>query len=329
MRAATMHAIVFDQSIRIESGYPRPELRARESIVRVILAGICGTDLEILRGYMDFRGVPGHEFVGCVEQSGRADLVGRRVVGEINAGCSRCAACVGGMARHCPNRTVLGISGRDGAFADYLSLPDSNLLIVPDSVGDEAAVFVEPLAAAFEILEQFPQARAERILVLGDGRLAAAVALVLASEGARVEIAGHHRDKIERIAATDLNRNRRVSIADTTAAAKARKYRIVVDCTGNPSGLRDAIEMVEPRGTIVLKSTASAAEALNLAPIVINEICVIGSRCGRFAPALDALASGRIDPRPLIDTTYPLGDAAAAFAFAAKPSTMKVLLRPN
>ena len=314
-----MRTLVFDRKLEFRGDYPDPVASAGESIVRVSIAGICGTDLEIARGYMQYRGVPGHEFAGRVVESQNPSLRRKRVVGEINAGCGRCAACSAGLARHCPNRTVLGILGRDGAFAEYLRLPDINLIPIPDSITDDVAVFVEPLAAAYEIFEQTHLARNQTILVLGDGRLGALVALVLKGEKYLPIIAGHHREKLERLAELGLETAEESSLRN--------KFDVVIDCGGSASGFRRAVELVRPRGRIILKSTAAAAAELNLAPIVVNEITVIGSRCGRFQPALDALAAGKIDPRPLIDGTFALDDGIAAFEAAKQPLNFKILLR--
>ncbi len=268
---------------------------------------------------MQYRGVPGHEFAGRVVESQNPSLRGKRVVGEINVGCGRCPMCDSGLARHCPTRTVLGILGRDGAFAELLRLPDLNLIPIPDSISDEAAVFVEPLAAAYEIFEQVHLARNQTIVVIGDGRLGALVALALKSEQYQPLVAGHHREKLARLAELGLNTVDEASLLD--------KFEVVIDCSGSESGFRRAVELVRPRGKIILKSTAAAAAEINLAPIVVNEISVIGSRCGRFQPALDALAAGRIDPRPLIDGTFALDDGLAAFEAAKNPLNFKVLLR--
>lgn len=317
--AVSMQALVFDQQLNYRRDYPDLAPRAGESMVRVSLAGICGTDLELSRGYMAFRGVPGHEFVGRVVETSNPELRGKRVVGEINAGCGRCVACVGGLARHCPNRTVLGILGRDGAFAEFLTLPDENILPVPDSIPDEAAVFTEPLAAAFEIFEQVHLGRNQSILVLGDGRLGAMLALALKSQSYEPLVLGHHPEKLARLSALGMR---------TTEDAPDAKLDVVIDCTGKGDGFRKALEMVAPRGTIILKSTAAAGAELNLAPVVINEVTVLGSRCGRFAPALEALAANRIDPRSLIDGCFSLNDGLAALAAAENPSNFKILLKP-
>ncbi|MGD0288271.1 MAG: alcohol dehydrogenase catalytic domain-containing protein [Candidatus Binataceae bacterium] len=315
-----MRALVFDGKLHLRTDYPDPVPAPGESIVKISLAGVCGTDLEITRGYMEYRGVPGHEFVGRVVQSEIASLAGKRVVGEINASCRTCNSCIDGMGRHCPTRTVLGILGRDGAFAEYLRLPNANLFSLPDSVTDEAAVFTEPFAAACEIFDQTHLKRTDRIAVLGDGRLGALVALALRGENFAPVVAGHHPEKLKRLAALGLQ----TQSADELAPG----YDAVVDCTGQSAGFSSAIALVRPRGTVILKSTAAAGAAMNLAPVVINEITIIGSRCGRFGPAIDALAARKFDPRPLIDATYSLDDGVAAFTAAADKSKFKIVIRP-
>jgi threonine dehydrogenase-like Zn-dependent dehydrogenase len=315
-----MRALVFDGSLQLRTDYPDPVPAPGESIVKVILAGICGTDLELTRGYMEYRGVPGHEFVGRIVQSESPALAGHRVIGEINAACGKCDRCIDGMGRHCATRTVLGILGRDGAFAEYLRLPNANLFPLPDSIPDEAAVFTEPLAAAFEIFDQVPLRRTDRLAVLGDGRLGAIVALTLRAKQFAPVVAGHHPEKLKRLAALGLD----TVFADDLAPG----YDIVIDCTGHSEGLTLAIATVRPRGTIILKSTAASGAAMNLAPVVINEITIVGSRCGRFRPAIDALAANQCDPRLLIDGEFSLADGVAAFAAAADKSKFKILLRP-
>ncbi len=314
-----MRALTLDRELRMRHDYPDPRARTGESIVKVRLAGICGTDLELARGYMSYRGVLGHEFVGDVVESADGGLRGRRVVGEINAACGRCDRCVAGLGRHCADRTVLGILGRDGCFADYLTLPDENLFVAPDAISDELAVFTEPVAAAYEILAQTRLARDERIAILGDGRLGAIVAMVLKAEEYIAIVGGHHPDKLARLAA--------FGIATVLETELAPGFDVVIDCTGASAGFARAIKLVRPRGKIILKSTAAAGANLNLAPIVINEISVVGSRCGRFAPALAALAARRLDPTALICAVYPLEDSVGAFGAAADPSNLKILLK--
>lgn len=316
-----MKALVFD------SGRPRvverrdPIPAPGEAVIRVTLAGICGTDLEIAEGYMEFAGVPGHEFVGVVESAPDPAWVGRRVVGEINAGCGSCPACAAGLGRHCPTRTVLGILGRDGAFAERLALPLANLHEVPEGVPDVAAVFAEPLAAAYEVLEQVRVRPGDATAVIGDGRLGQLCARVLARAGAPPLVVGRHAAKLALAAAAGA----RTAPED---AAIPRGFDVVVEATGEPSGLRRAIALVRPRGTIVLKSTYHGAAPLALAPVVIDEITVVGSRCGPFAPALDHLASDASSLAALVTARYALDDAAHAFATAASRDAMKVVVAP-
>ena len=321
-----MRALVLSQStshenagrIALRDDYPMPVPASGESLVRIRMAGICGTDLEITRGYMGFTGVPGHEFVGEVVTTTVSGLMGRRVVGEINAACGQCEFCDADLGRHCSKRTVLGILGRDGAFAEYLCLPSQNLIPVPDAVADEVAVFTEPLAAAFEIFEQTSIKPADRIAILGDGRLGVMVALAMKARGLDPVLGGHHQDKLQQIAG--------FGVATQQESSLQAGFDVVVDCTGSPGGLARALALVRPRGKLILKTTVAGSAGINLAPLVINEIQVIGSRCGRFGPALDALAAGRIDPRPLISGIFPLKDGLAALARAAESSTFKVLI---
>jgi threonine dehydrogenase-like Zn-dependent dehydrogenase len=313
-----MRALVLDPGPVLRDDYPDPLPSAGETLIRIRMAGICGTDLELARGYMNYRGIPGHEFVGEVVDGAASALSGKRVVGEINAACGGCDLCRANLGRHCPNRTVLGILGRNGVFAEYLTLPEHNLVELPDSIPDELGVFVEPMAATYEIFEQVHLARNEKILILGDGRLGALVGLVLWAEAYDPVIGGHHAEKLDMLAAlglkTELEQHLRPG------------FDTVVDCTGDPNGLKRAMELVRARGRIILKSTAAMSADLNLAPIVINEISLIGSRCGRFAPAVEALASGKVDPRPLISAMYPLDDALTALEAAGDPQNFKVLL---
>lgn len=313
MRAVT----VAGGKVAVDREYPKPVPGDGEVLVRVERAGICDTDLQIIRGYMGFHGVLGHEFVG-VAQSGTYS--GRRVAAEINVSCARCELCQGGLSNHCPNRTVLGILGHDGAFADYIAVPERNLHVVPNEIGVDEAVFVEPLAAAFQIPRQVPLDKRTKSLVLGDGKLGNLVAQVLKAQGCQVLLAGKYLEKlriIERLGVgTELIGQLR----------RVRSYGVVVDCTGSPSGLQTALEFVRPRGTIVLKTTCAAATELNLAPIVIDEITVVGSRCGPFQTAIDALRTKRVEVAPLIQDVYRLTDAAAALDAASQPGGMTILL---
>jgi threonine dehydrogenase-like Zn-dependent dehydrogenase len=315
-----MQALFWDgQRLRLDPAYPTPSADDTSAVVRVHLAGICATDLQILRGYMGFQGVPGHEFVGEVS-AGPAELVGTRVVGEINFACGHCPVCAQGLGRHCPTRQVMGILHADGCFAEYVRVPIANLHPVPASVPDEAAVFTEPLAAAFEILEQVRVQPGDDVVVLGDGKLGVLCAQVLQSAGAQVCVVGKHPHKLALLQqlgiTTGLLRDWRPHLAD-----------ILVDATGSPAGLALAIESVRPRGTLVLKSTVASPHTLSLAPLVINEITVVGSRCGRFAPALQALAHHQVTVAPLIERVYPLAEGLAAVAHAARPGALKILMR--
>ncbi len=315
-----MRALVYDGQLRLAEGYPRPEPPPGEALVRVKLAGICNTDLEIVRGYMGFQGVLGHEFVGVVEECADESLVGRRVVGEINCYCGECPTCRAGAPTHCPHRTTLGIWGRDGAFADYLILPMANLHTVPQALNDEAAVFVEPLAAALEILEQVQVKPTMRVVVLGDGKLGLLVAQVLGLTGCDLVVGGHHEEKLAILRQRGID----ARLADELPPEKAD---VVVDCTGHPGGFTAARGMVKPRGTLVLKSTFHGDVEVNLSMLVVDEITLVGSRCGPFAPALRLLEDGLVDVESLISATYPLDEGLTAFEQAQKKGTLKVLLK--
>jgi threonine dehydrogenase-like Zn-dependent dehydrogenase len=316
-----------------------PKLRPRWAIVRVRLAGICNTDVEILRGYHAFRGTPGHEFVGEIaDVRGVSDAlkkkwVGKRVVGEINVSCSAygyrpvCTFCQRELKTHCARRTVLGIVAHDGAFAEYLALPPENLQTVPDSVSDEQAVFVEPLAAACEILEQVNVKQFREAAVLGDGKLAQLIALVLRTAVPRVVMYGKHKKKLALARRAGI-KTKEVSGDASDAQNVKESYGLLVEATGSPTGFALAQHMTEPRGILVLKSTFHGAAPIETWPIVVKELTVVGSRCGPFAKAIALLRSGKVDPTPLITRTFPLKEAPAAIRFAQKSGVMKVLLKP-
>jgi threonine dehydrogenase-like Zn-dependent dehydrogenase len=294
-----------------------------EAIVRVVLSGICNTDLEIARGYAGFNGTIGHEFVGIVEQSSDRKLVGQRVVGEINAGCGKCQLCRTGDPRHCPTRTVLGIVGRDGAHAEFLQLPAINLFPVPQKVSDEHAVFTEPLAAACGILERVSINTSDRIAVIGDGKLGLMCAQVVALTGSPVTLVGKHKAKL-RIA-------ERRGIETTTpklVAKRKRDFDVVVEASGSPSGFAMAIDLLRPKGKLVLKSTFAGTTEIDAARIVVDEISIVGSRCGRFGPALELLNKGAVDVDSLISEEYALADGVNAMRRAGANGVLKVLLRP-
>lgn len=330
-----MKALRYDGSLRMVYDAPIPR-REDESLIAVLCAGICNTDIEITKGYAGFHGTLGHEFVGRVTESPEAALIGKRVVGEINIGCGMCSLCAGGDSRHCEARAVLGIKGRDGAFAEYLSLPAKNLLLVPDSITDEAAVFVEPLAAAFNIFEQISIDRSHAVAIVGDGKLAQLIARVLAQVKGELTVFGKHRMKLElaRLSGArclklgDSGKKRFLDL-DERAVEMEEKFDIVVETSGSPSGLSLALGVVKPKGSIILKSTHHGATPMELFPIVVNEVRIIGSRCGRFQPALDMLADGDIDVRPLISDILSLEEGLEAFKRAAAPETMKVLIKSH
>lgn len=287
--------------------------------IRLLYGGICNTDLELQRGYYGFRGTPGHEFVGEVVECDRPGLRGQRVVGEINLNCGECEWCRRGLGRHCPERSVLGIIRHPGAFAEFLTLPERNLHIVPRSIPDEHAVFVEPLAAACEILDQVTIPRGADVAVLGDGKLGLLIAQVLQARGARAHLFGRHREKLRIAEAAGAE-------TEIAGALPIAAYRWVVDATGSPEGLRQAVSLCEPRGTVILKSTLHGPVQLDTAPVIVNEITLVGSRCGRFEPALNLLASGRVNVAPMIADRYPLERAKEAFDRAAERGVLKVLL---
>ena len=316
-----MKATFFDgKQMIFDNNYPDPEFN--ETVVQVNLAGICGTDLEILDGYMKYTGILGHEFVGTVVKSKNSDLIGKRVVGEINAGCTKCDFCIRGMERHCPSRTVLGILKRDGAFAEFLSLPEKNLHVIPDSISDEQAVFVEPLAAAFEINEQISLKPEWNVAVVGDGRLAQLIIQVIKLTCSNITCFGKHQNKLEGLIQSGIKI--KIGIESTDE----QLFDLVVEATGSNSGFTDTMKLVKPRGTVVLKSTITSRENLDLTSTIINEITLIGSRCGLFKPAIDALATGVISVNSMIDSTFSLDKFEDAIIHAKKPNTLKVFLKP-
>lgn len=315
-----MRALVFDQSLRFDPRHPDPPPGEGDTLLRVRAAGVCSTDQEICRGYMGFRGVLGHEFVATVADSPRKDLVGRRVCGEINVVCGRCDLCVAGLRTHCRARSVLGILNHGGAFADLVRLPADNLHPVPDSVDDDAAVFVEPLAAAFQILKQIKVDQRSWVTVLGDGKLGLLVAQVLRNAGAPVRVVGRHPNKLA------LCEKWSIRARHADEAVPRHDQDVVVDCTGSAEGFETAMAMVRPRGTIVLKSTVAQGKPLNLAPLVIDEVTVVGSRCGPFREALRALAAKEVDVASLVHRRVRLEQGVEAMELSHRPGVTKVLL---
>lgn len=336
-----MRALYFDEKLSFDPDRPKPRPDQRECLVRVRYAGICATDLEIISGYMNYSGVLGHEMVGTVE-SGPVEWRGKRVACEINCVCRRCDMCQAGLANHCRDRTVLGILGRDGCFADYLTVPLRNLHEVPDSVSDEQAVFIEPLAAAYQVPQQLPIESRMRVSVLGSGKLGLLVAQVLAATGCKLDVIGRNRTTL--VVAEKL----RIQPHSVDDVILKQDRDVVVECTGSPAGLQLAMQLVRPRGTIVLKTTRAhegtearrhegrgpqgsslLSGALNLAPIVVNEVTLLGSRCGPFPEAIQALARKAINTEPMISQVYDLGKGVEAIDAARRPGTLKILLRVN
>lgn len=310
-----MRGVVCDgSSIRLRRDWPEPTPEAGEVRLQVRAAGVCATDLQLARGYMNYQGVLGHEFLGQSDD-------GRRFTAEINNACQVCPLCRAGLQNHCPNRTVLGILGHDGAMADWVCVPERNLHAVPDAIEDRAAVFIEPLAAAFRMVEQVQPTTETQLAVLGDGKLGLLCVWAARLTGARVSLIGKHPEKLA-LAGDGVETH---LLGDVERLG--RPFDVVVECTGSPTGLPTALGLVRPLGTVVLKTTVAGRHDLALAPIVIDEVRLLGSRCGPFPPAIAALASGRIDVRPLIGAEYALDDAEAAFQAAGQPGAKKVILR--
>jgi alcohol dehydrogenase len=310
-----MHALVFDGQLKLTRDYPAPRAPDGEARVRVLRAGICNTDLEIIRGYLGFRGILGHEFVGALDD-------GTRVVGEINASDATCPTCLRGDVTHCPNRTTLGIVNRDGALAEFLVLPTRNLHRVPDAVSDAHAVFVEPLAAACEITERVHIRPADRVAVIGDGKLGLLCAQVVHLTGCDLIAIGRHANKLAIL--------QKRGIATTTDPDAIRgAFDVVVDCAGHASGFELARKLLRPRGTLVLKSTFHGAQEMPFAPIVIDEIAIVGSRCGPFEPALRLLEKKLVDVEALMDSEFPIARGVEAFERAVQPGVLKVQVIMN
>lgn len=313
-----MRAVQFDADLVVRE-VPDPVAGPGHAVVRVAMAGICSTDLEITRGYAGFRGTLGHEFVGRVEHCDDATWIDRRVVAEINVACGSCARCLAGAPRHCVARSVLGIRGRDGCFAERVVVPVANLHAIPEALPDAVAVFTEPVAAAYEILEQVALGPADPVAVLGDGKLGLLVTMVLCAAGCEVTVIGRHPHKLA------IARDAGARVAEA-AALPASSFATVIEATGASSGLGCALALVRPRGTVVLKSTFAGTTAVALSQIVVDELTIVGSRCGPFDRAIAGLADGSIDPRPLLDGIVPLSRAVEAFARAQTRGVLKVVL---
>lgn len=319
-----MDALIFDETLKYVTDYNTPKMDSNEALIKISMVGICNTDLEITKGYMGYKGILGHEFVGIVEEVENPkdkDLIGKRVVGEINLGCGNCNWCNQGLSRHCPNRSTLGILNKEGCFAQYLTLPVSNLLIVPDSIPDEVAVFTEPLAAALEILEQLHIKPYEKVAVLGDGKLGLLIALALNASNIDINLIGKHQNKL------DIAKNQGINTELLSDIKIEKKYDVVIEATGSVSGFETSIALVKPRGVLVLKSTIASEKDLNLAPVVIDEITILGSRCGQFAPALRLMEKNIINFSPLISKILPFKQAIEGFELNRKKDTIKILLK--
>jgi 2-desacetyl-2-hydroxyethyl bacteriochlorophyllide A dehydrogenase len=317
-----MQAVWLENNVlSLRNDIPVPEPGRGEALVKVRLAGICGTDLALIKGYHSFNGIPGHEFVGeIVRTSERPERVGERVVGEINVACGRCAICLANMPRHCEQRTALGVLNRNGAFAEYVCLPLENLISVPATVSDDAAVFVEPLAAALEIREQVTIEPSDFVLVIGAGRLGQLIARTLALTGCNLQVVARYENQ------RDLLDSGNIPWIDENSIPE-RYYNTVVEATGSVDGFTAARRAVRPRGTIVLKSTYNEQVQIDFSSIVVDEITLVGSRCGSFGPAISLLKNSRVDPTLLIERRYTLKDARAALAHASQPGALKVLLQ--
>lgn len=321
-----MKAVVFNDKdgLRLDNNYPKPVPEKGEALIRVTMAGICNTDFEITKGYMGYNGVLGHEFIGVVEDVNGDDksLVGKRVTAEISYGCDDpdCEWCAVKNYRHCPNRHTLGIWRKDGCMAEYVTMPTNVIFEIPDEVADEQAVFVEPLAAACEITEQLHIQPIQKVVVLGDGKLGLTTALTLHAQCLDVTLIGKHQNKL------DIAKAQGVKTILLNDAKIDNSYDVVVEATGSVSGFETSLGLVKPRGVLVLKSTIATGKELNLAPIVINEITVLGSRCGQFKPALNLLKNKRIDFKPFISKIYPADEAIEAFEANKSKDTIKILI---
>jgi threonine dehydrogenase-like Zn-dependent dehydrogenase len=315
MKALHLSGTNFD----LKHDHPMPEPLPGEVLVRVMRAGICETDLQLMQGYMGFEGVLGHEFVGVAESG---EFAGQRVVGEINCSCWECETCRSGLPTHCPNRSVLGILGHDGSFAEYIAVPEKNLHAVPDSLSTDEAVFAEPVAAAYQILKQRLVERGQSVVVLGDGRLGNLSVQVLADFGCKVVVVGKHEEKLAILRELDAD----IKTVQLKDATPDRSADVVVDCTGSPTGLPTALQHVKPWGTVVLKTTVAGEQTMALAPIVIDEVRVVGSRCGPFGDALVGLQSGRVKVKPLLSERFPLDQAVEALNVTSTQPVLKVLL---
>lgn len=317
-----MRALVFKRGLYYRADYPIPQAGFDEALIRVTHAGICNTDIEITKGYTGFKGILGHEFVGIVERCKQKNLIGKRVVGEINIACGACSFCKNQIQNHCSNRSVLGILNKDGVFAEYVTLPVRNLHVLPDSISDEEAVFVEPLASAFEITNQIdidimPY---DKVCVLGDGKLGLLVGQVLSLTGCDLVVVGRYKEKLT------ILRKRGIKTRLGSGFDEGG-FDIVIDCTGSPTGFKSALKIVRPKGTVIIKTTTAKKTPVDFNNIVVNELTLIGSRCGPFPPAIKAIETRNVDVFPLISEIFPLEDGIKAFKYASRKDVLKVILK--
>ncbi len=317
-----MLALLLDGEPRLVTDHPAPPRAAGEALIGMRVSGVCDTDLQLGRGYMGYRGVLGHEFVGTVLEADSERWRGRRVVADINAGCGECDDCRKHDGHHCARRSVLGILGRDGALAEQLVMPERCLVEVPDSVSDEQAVFAEPLAAALHVRDELEPDSTGPVAVLGDGKLGTLIALGLRGAGIEVAVVGHHQEKLELSARAGAR-----TFLESELGDELRDTPVVVEATGSAAGLERALSLTRPRGTVVMKTTVAGPLEIDLSPVVINELRVVGSRCGDMRRAVDLLAQGRVDPTPLVAARFPLSQADQALARAAERGTLKVLVK--
>jgi len=326
-----MRALIFDgKGLNYKTKYPVPVYRRNEALIRVTHAGICNTDIEITKGYMGFHGILGHEFVGVVERCGEKGFIGKRVTGEINIGCGRCSYCKMGIQNHCPSRSVLGISNRDGVFAEYTTIPIKNLHMIPECISDEEAVFIEPLAAAFEILQQVDIMPNHKVCVLGDGKLGLLVSQILFSTGCNLIVVGKHEKNLSIVKKMGIKTELNSSFYDPFSLSRRgveKDFDIVIDCTGSSTGIEKALQIVKPRGKIIMKTTVAKQRMIDLNHLVVNEIAIIGSRCGPFPQAINALEEKKVAVKPLISKIFPLEEGLKAFKSASAKGILKVILR--
>ncbi len=318
-----MRAVVFDNELKLDENYMEPERKEGEALIKPLLLGVCNTDEEITKGYMGYNGVLGHEFVGIVVDSDDKNLINKRVVGEINLGCNNCPECNNNLQRHCKNRSTFGIYKKDGCFSELFTLPNSNLLVVPDNVDDETAVFVEPLAAAYEIFEQIQIKPKDKVAILGDGKLGLCISTIFSALNVDYTHIGKHLEKLE----ITKNLGGKIKLLSDIKNEDLKTFDIVVEATGSVGGFETSLSLVRPRGILVLKSTIAAKEGLNLASVVIDEITVLGSRCGQFEPVLRLMEKNKINTKPLISKILPFNDAIKAFELNRQKDTIKILLK--